>query len=222
MTQLTAAQAKKINKDSLANSPKELGGVGLGDRVRTLESGTTYVTGTEAQIPVCGADGVAAPKTISGDTTITKDGVISVGANKVTYDKLDATGRKYKIRVNRSATDTAATDFELPLGCIDFAGTVKSVKLLGDTAFGQATNYSTLTVQNKGSAGSGTTSVATLGFDASNTVSQWVPKALTLSGTPANLNVAVGEALTLVKTHTGNGQALPTNFIVEVVIERTA
>jgi hypothetical protein len=145
-----------------------------------------------------------------------------IADNAVTYSKLDATGRKYKIRVSRSASDTAGTDWELPLGSIDFAGTVKSVKLLADTAFGQATNYSSLDVKNKGQAGSGTTSVASMAFNSTNTVSQWVPKALTLSATPANLNVVVGDALTLVKTHSGDGQALPTNLIVEVVVERTA
>lgn len=155
-------------------------------------------------------------------TTIEHVGTPEIDDNAVTYQKLDATGRKYKIRVSRSATDVAATDWELPLGSIDFAGTVKSVKLLADSAFGQATNYSSLDLQNKGQAGSGTTSVASMAFNSGNTVSQWVPKALTLSGTPANLNVVVGDALTLVKTHSGNGQALPTNLIVEVVIERTA
>ncbi|OEC87893.1 MULTISPECIES: hypothetical protein [Methanobacterium] len=139
--------------------------------------------------------------------------------NAVDYKKLDVTGRKYKIKFNRSTLDTAGTDFELPIEGIDFAGTVKSVKILADAAFGQATNYSSLDIQNKTQSNA---SIASMSFNSTNTVSQWVPKALTLSATPANLNVAVGDALTLVKTHTGDGQALPTNFIVELVIERTA
>lgn len=148
-----------------------------------------------------------------------------IAANAVNYAKLDATGRKYVIRFRRAASDTAGTDFELPAGIAQFAGTVTSVKVVGDSGIGQATNYSTLAVVNKGgTAGDGTTSIASYDFDNGTThaLTTFVPKALTLSGTGANLVVASGDVLTVKKTHTSSGQALPTNLFVEIVIERSA
>lgn len=72
MTQLTAKQATKIDK--MCPRSKELE---IGTRLRAVEGGT-IATGTEAQLPVCGADGVPAPQTVSGDATINASGVVTV------------------------------------------------------------------------------------------------------------------------------------------------
>jgi len=147
-----------------------------------------------------------------------------LAANAVTYAKLDANGRRLKFTVRREVTDVAATDFEIPLMIADVAGTLVSAKVVGGSGIGQATNYSSLAVINKGAAGAGTTNMASYAFDNGTThaLTAYVPLALTNDGTPANLNFVAGDVITLKKTHTASGQALPSILLVEVVIERTA
>jgi hypothetical protein len=82
MTQLTTAEAARINRQNRANYE-----TGLGDRLRAVEGGS-IATGTEAQIPICDAEGVPTPKTISGDITVTAAGAVSIGNNKITNAKM--------------------------------------------------------------------------------------------------------------------------------------
>lgn len=156
-------------------------------------------------------------------------GVVAAGSisttelanNAVNYAKLDATGRTYKLQIRHAVAEaTAATDFEKAVGACTAAGTVTSVKFIPDAGFGQATDYATLAIINKGAAGSGTTSVASLGFNSSNVATAYVPSALTLGAT-GNLAVVAGDVLTLKKTHSGNGQLVPTGEL-QITIERTA
>ena len=80
MVQLETGEASEINK-MCPTSRK----YGIGDRVRALESGSNVPTGTEAQIPIAGTDGVMASKTVSGEATITKDGAVALtpAANRI-------------------------------------------------------------------------------------------------------------------------------------------
>lgn len=73
MTQLTAREAAIIDRseDPIASR------FNLGSRLRAVEGGT-IATGTEAQVPICAADGVPTAQTLSGAGTITAAGVLKV------------------------------------------------------------------------------------------------------------------------------------------------
>ncbi len=147
----------------------------------------------------------------------------AIAANAVTYAKLDEKGRSYKLVIRREATDVAATDFDMPIGIAD-AGKVKSVKMVGVTGIGQATNYAIVDVINKKGDATGTASVATMTFDNATThaLTAFIPKDLTVqTGTSGDI-IAAGDVLSLKKTHAGTGQALPASFIIEIIIERSA
>ena len=81
---------------------------------------------------------------------------------------------------------------------------------------GAGTNNMSLAIQNRGTAGTGTTAVtSTLAFSsASVTAAQAAQKAFTVSATAANLLIANGETLALVKTEAGSGLALPAGVVV--------
>lgn len=145
-----------------------------------------------------------------------------INNNAVTYAKVDSTLRTYKMQMRHAVAEaTAATDFEKTLGVATYAGTVTSVKFIPDAGFGQNTNYATISVINKGQAGAGSTSVASKDYTAANAATAYVPSAVTLSVTPANLVVAAGDILTFKKTHTASGQLLPVGKF-ELTIERSA
>jgi hypothetical protein len=105
---------------------------------------------------------------------------------------------------------TAGSDLNTNVYQCPRAGTVSAVTYATVTAItGAATNTRSVSLVNKGAAGTGTTVVATLQFDnAVNTVAN-VPKALTLSATAANLQVAAGDVLQWQSTHVGTGIADP-------------
>jgi hypothetical protein len=81
------------------------------------------------------------------------------------------------------------------------------------------TNFSTLTLQNKGPLKSGTTTVATRAWSSVNSVAG-TKEQFTLSGTPANLEVKAGDRLDLVQTHGGTGVALPTGTLLVTILDR--
>jgi hypothetical protein len=81
------------------------------------------------------------------------------------------------------------------------------------------TNFSTLTLQNKGPLKSGTTTVATRAWSANNSVAG-TKEQFSLSGTPANLEVKAGDRLDLVQTHGGTGLALPTGTLLVTILDR--
>jgi hypothetical protein len=70
-----------------------------------------------------------------------------------------------------------------------------------------------VTLVNKGQAGAGVVTVATLQFDSGvNTVAA-DEKAITLSGTPANLVIAAGDVLQWQSLHIGTGIADPGGLV---------
>lgn len=77
------------------------------------------------------------------------------------------------------------------------------------TITGADTNSRTLSVINKGQAGAGTAVAATLALTAGVNAPAYDEKALTLSGTPANLVVAAGDQLVFRSLHIGTGIADP-------------
>lgn len=114
---------------------------------------------------------------------------------------------------------TAGTADESPIWRAPIACRVTAVRYLAETAItGTATNYGTLSLQNKGTAGSGTTEIATFAFDTPTTddVAAFDEKALTLSGTPANLVLAAGDVVSVKKAVAGTGQVLDGMIVIEL------
>lgn len=105
----------------------------------------------------------------------------------------------------------AAVAQDQVIGEAPFAGSVTSVSFIPEADIaGQATNFRTFRVVNKGQDGNGSTEVASLAFSSGAvTASDFDEKAITLSGTAANLNVAEGDILAWVEDVTGTGLASP-------------
>jgi hypothetical protein len=103
------------------------------------------------------------------------------------------------------------------------AGTVSAVTYTTPTAItGANTNTRSVTLVNKGPAGAGTTTVATLQFDSGvNTVAA-DEKTITLSGTPANLVVAAGDVLQWQSAAVGTGIADPGGLVAMTVVANYA
>lgn len=109
-------------------------------------------------------------------------------------------------------TDALAVgaDGSYSVGPCPFAGTVAAVTYTPSAAItGANTNSRTLTLVNKGQAGSGSTTVATLALTTGVNAAAFDETPLTLSGTAANLEVAEGDVLAFVSTHVGTGIADP-------------
>lgn len=118
------------------------------------------------------------------------------------------------------AVGTAADDLDTLVAQAPFAGVVTLVEYVPGAAItGAATNNRTLSLVNKGAAGSGTTSVATLAFGAGVTAAACNERALTLSATAANLVVAAGDTLQWRSVHVGTGITDP-GGLVRVTVAR--
>lgn len=113
------------------------------------------------------------------------------------------------IAENQPAVATAASDTNI-LGEVKQDGTVSGVSYTPDASItGVNTNTRILRVVNRGQSGGGTTLVASLQFDSGVNATAGDEKALTLSGTPANLSVSAGDVLALESNAVGTGLADP-------------
>jgi hypothetical protein len=117
------------------------------------------------------------------------------------------------------AAATAASDdsviTQAPFDC-----TVTAVQYIPEAAItGAATNNRTVTLVNKGQAGSGSTTVATLTFDAGVNGTANDEKAITLSGTATNLVLASGDTLLWRSIANGTGLADP-GGLVRITVTR--
>ena len=119
-----------------------------------------------------------------------------------------------------SAIAAAAQD--QAVGEAPFAGTVTAVTFTPEANItGQASNYRTFRLVNKGSDGNGSTVVASLVFDSGSvTANDFDERTITLSVTPANLVVAQGDILAWDEVVTGSGLASP-GGLVQVEITRS-
>lgn len=126
------------------------------------------------------------------------------------------------IERNVPAVSTANASDDTVLGQAPFACTVTAVEYVPEAAItGAATNHRTFSVVNKGQAGSGSTTVATLAFDSGSvTASANNERAITLSGTAANLELAAGDTLQWRSIAVGTGITDP-GGVVRVTISRT-
>lgn len=92
--------------------------------------------------------------------------------------------------------------------------TVSAVTYSTVTAItGANTNTRSVTLVNKGQTGAGTTVMATLQFDSGVNTTASDEKTITLSATPANLNVVAGDLLQWQSTAVGTGIADPGGLI---------
>src|SRR4051812_31585848 len=99
------------------------------------------------------------------------------------------------LRARTAAVATVGNDADTAVGRVSGqgVGTVTSVVYIPDAALsGANTNSRTVTLYNRGAAGSGTTVVAQLALTSGVNLAAFVPKTITLSGTAANLDLADG------------------------------
>lgn len=106
------------------------------------------------------------------------------------------------------------------LGKAPFAGKVDSVSVITPTAItGANTNTRKHSIINKGQSGAGTAEIAALQYNAGVSTVAFDEKALTLTATAADAEVAAGDVLVMVSTAPGTGIADP-GGIVTVVYSR--
>lgn len=118
------------------------------------------------------------------------------------------------------AVGTAGDTEDTVLTQAPFDCTVTSVEYIPEAAItGAATNNRTISLVNKGQAGSGTTSVASLSFGSGITAAAYNERALALSGTAANLNLVAGDTLQFRSVAVGTGITDP-GGLVRVSVER--
>lgn len=93
-------------------------------------------------------------------------------------------------------------------------GTVSAVTFTPVAAItGANTNTRIYRLINKGQNGAGSTVVASLQMDSGVNATAFVPKTITLSGTPANLNVVSGDVLAWESNAVGTGIADPGGLV---------
>lgn len=118
------------------------------------------------------------------------------------------------IDANLSAV-AAGSDLQTVVGEAPEAGTIARVAYIPvSTVTGANTNSRTLTVTNRKQDGTGTTVAATLALTSGVNAAADDEKAVTLSGTAANLAVAAGDVITFESTHVGTGIADPGGRVV--------
>ena len=76
-----------------------------------------------------------------------------------------------------------------------------------------ASNYTTLTVQDRGASDGSPTTIATRSYAATDATAFEVDTTLALSGTAANLLLASGDVITVARAHTSSGLALPAGVL---------
>ena len=118
---------------------------------------------------------------------------------------------------------TAGNDLNTNVFIAPRDGTITAVTYATVTAItGANTNTRSESLVNKGQAGAGSTVIATLQFDLGvNTVAS-DEKTITLSGTPANLNVVAGDVLQWQSTHIGTGIADPGGLVAVTLAAKYA
>jgi hypothetical protein len=119
------------------------------------------------------------------------------------------------------AVGTAGNDDDTVLGQAQFAGTVTKVEYVPEAAItGAATNNRTISLINKGQAGSGTTVIASLNFASGTNATANNEVVLTLSVTAADLVVAEGDTLLWRSLHIGTGITDP-GGVARVTLSRS-
>lgn len=101
------------------------------------------------------------------------------------------------------------------IGIAPCAGTIVGVTYIPDaTITGAATNNRTVSIVNKGTAGSGTATAATLTFASGTNAAAHDEKVIPLSATESDLVVAEGDVLAFVSAHANTGIADPGGQVI--------
>lgn len=130
-------------------------------------------------------------------------------------------GQKYVMEVQDPGVVIGATD-SFATKPVPGTGRVTAVTYTPEAAStGDNTNKRTYTLVNKGSAGAGTTVIATLDLITGVNLVAFDEKAATVSATDADLVVTEGDILAWVSTHAGTGLVDP-GGTVKITIERAA
>lgn len=125
-----------------------------------------------------------------------------------------------KLETIAQPVGTAGNDLLTIVGECPFAATVAEVTYIAEAALsGADTNSRTLNLYNRGTAGTGTTLVATLALVSGVNLVDNDEKTITLSATPANLQVAESDVLEWQSLHVGTGIVDPGGR-VQVVLTR--
>lgn len=126
------------------------------------------------------------------------------------------------IDANVPAVSTAGNDDDTIVGQAPFNCTVTAVEYVPEAGItGAATNHRTFSLVNKGAAGSGSTTVASLAFDSGSvTATANNERAITLSGTAANLDLTAGDTLLWRSVHIGTGITDPGGLVRVTVARR--
>lgn len=120
----------------------------------------------------------------------------------------------WNIQVPAYAMAAATTDREDVAIRVPYNMTVTAVYWTPQAAVtANATNYATLKLRNRGSAGTGTVHPATRSYAATDSVA-FKPEAATLSSTASDLALTAGDCLSIEMVHTGaSGLALPAGTV---------
>jgi hypothetical protein len=119
------------------------------------------------------------------------------------------------------AVATAGNDDDTVVGQAPFACTVTAVEYVPEAAItGAATNNRSVSLVNKGQAGSGTTVVATLAFGNAVNATANNERAITLSSTAADRVLAAGDTLQWRSLAVGTGIVDP-GGLVRVTVSRS-
>jgi hypothetical protein len=124
------------------------------------------------------------------------------------------------IEADVPAVPTAGNDDDTVVAQAPFDCTVTAVQYVAEAAItGADTNSRTVSLVNKGAAGSGTTTVASLALTNGVNATANDEKAITLSGTAANLVLAAGDTLLWRSIHVGTGITDP-GGLVRITVSR--
>jgi len=122
-------------------------------------------------------------------------------------------GGPLSLQVFLESTGNAASTGNLPTFQAPNACQVTAVALVPSAAItADGTNFATYTL-TRHTAGASATTVATRAWSATNSVAV-TAELMTLSGTAANLLLAVGDTLSIVKTVGGSGLVIPACLLV--------
>ena len=157
---------------------------------------------------------------VSSTETLVYSGTLAYWASEADYSYVDLVNAtctsselgpttEIMFQARHVPEGSATTDFEEAIVVVPAGGpyTVTSVGIVPDSTFGQATNYATLALINKGIAGIDTTTLASNAFSSVSTV--LAKNSLGTITTPA---VVTNSVLTFKKTHTLNGQIVPASI----------
>jgi len=189
-------------------------------RIKDIKVGTKTISGGNNYWHLSGSSPYIR---FEGTEADAKDISIRENAGKIEVYDEDATAVLlslypfyYTVGVRISADSAASDTWERAVFYAKEDVTVIDAGIVPDASFGQADNYAILEVQNKGTDGSGTTSLVSKNFDSAVSAYDY-----TSLGTISNASISEGEVLTFKKTVNNSGQIVPASLLV-LVLERSA